>query len=313
MTNTIHPNLKLLSHSSESLLDACGRKFQLYRMMPRSDMRREGDFHTDFGHLVGFGCQLILQEASMNRVFWEMFLAWKLDIEDSDGEAAGKTFWHALHAVEKFATFVATELVDYRIVMYDGSPATELGYKIDCEDGFYSRGKLDALLRHRITKQYAVFECKTTGARRLHEAMYKNSGQGVGYSVVVDAISIAANESTDQPYSVLYCVYQTFRHEWTLFEFTKTFTERALWIKDLLLHIKRISDYAEAGYFPKNGNSCYAFFRPCEYFEVCGMSDRVLIGDESKIEPLEEKEEQYKFHFTLDELIDAQLQKQGKM
>lgn len=309
--NSVHPNLKLLSHSSKETKRACPRKFQLYRMMQQSDMRRgDGDYHTDFGKFVGYGCQLIFAGYSIEQTMFSMFLEWQVDIDDSDGEAQKKTFWHALHAVAKFEAFRVLELRDYELVFYDEKPAVELSYRIDCGDGFYDRGKLDALLKNR-NGNYAVFEAKTTGARKVHEAMYKNSDQGVGYSVVVDAIANAAGELNERPYEVLYCVYQSFNMEWQLFSFLKSFTERALWIKDLLLDIKQISDYAEADYFPRYGGSCYDYFRPCEYFEICNMSDRVLIGDESKIEVIEDRSGPYQFEFTLDELIEAQLKKQG--
>lgn len=308
----VHPNLKLLSHSSKETKRACPRKFQLYRMMPQSDMRRgEGDYHTDFGKLVGYGCQCILQGMSIEQTYFQMFIEWQIDIDDSDGETQKKTFWHALHAVHKFVEFKQMELYDYELAYYHQKPAVELSYRIDCGDGFYDRGKLDALLKKKSNGNYAVFEAKTTGARRVHEAMYKNSDQGVGYSVVVDAIAHAEGKLEERPYEVLYCVYQSFQMEWQLFQFMKTFTERALWIKDLLLDIKQISDYADADYFPRYGGSCYDYFRPCEYFEICNMSDRVLIGDQSKIEVIEDRNGPYQFEFTLDELIDAQLKKQG--
>lgn len=304
----IHPNLKLLSHSSQVVLHSCGRKFFLYRLLNPKIAPREEDIHTDFGKLVGYGTQLIFMK---KHHYIPMFAAWHQDLEEDLESSRKKSFFHALHAVDKFSSEVLNvELREYDLVYFDTDrPAIELGFSIDCGNGFSYRGKMDALLRHRETGEFAVWEGKTTGSNRVHEAMYKNSAQGLGYSVVVDAIAVSLGEKPGQNYKVIYGVYKSSQMEWELLEFRKTFTQRAMWIKTLLLDIKRIGDYVEADFFPLQGESCYDYFKPCQYFEVCEMSDKNLIGPIEEVPVIDriEEEAKYEFKFSLDEIIEAQV------
>lgn len=303
----IHPNLKLMSPSSDELTRKCPRLFQLYRLtgMIGPQLVPEEDEHQSFGTIVGLGAQEILISNSVSAAYMKMFITWKKDLDDEDGDTKGKNFWDALVAVDNFHSFRNTDLVDYDVAIFDGVPAVELGYRIDCGSGFISRGFLDALLVHRRSRQLVTFECKTTGSA-AHEAMYANRGQGLGYNLVVDAIAhkLGVNISA---YFVIYCVYQTKKREWVRFDFKKSLTSKVLWIKNTLIHIRNVSLFAEENYWPMNGESCYAFFRPCTYFGVCQFEDAHLIGPLEKVKVKEDNLSRFQFHFTLDEIISSQL------
>ena len=306
----IHPNLKLLSNSSEAILNACPRLFELDRLTPRGP--EEADVHTDFGKVVGVGVQDYLVRGDKDQAIIKMFSYWKGELDedaDSDAPAAKKTFWHALYALDKFISFRETALGQYKVVEFNHEPAIELGFIIDCGEGFKYRGKLDALLWSTSASRYSVFDCKTTGSKRTHDAMFKHSGQGLGYSLVVDAIAHAGGFVNDSGYEVIYGLYKTPAYEWEQFRFLKSHTQRALWIKQLLISMKHIAEYAEEGFFPMHGESCYRFYKPCKFFDLCEMSNTNLVGDSPEVKV--DKEEDYPFKFSLDEIIEAQLAKQG--
>jgi hypothetical protein len=143
-----------------------------------------------------------------------------------------------------------------------------------------------------------------------NEAEFKNSSQGLGYSVIVDAIAARLGVVSPDSYEIIYGIYKTTAFEWEIMKFTKSFTQRALWIRDILLDMKRIADYSEADYWPLYGEHCFSYFRACEYFDVCNMSDSVLLDDQPKL--IAEEEGKYEFKFTLAELITAQLEKSEK-
>jgi hypothetical protein len=315
-TASIHPNLKLSSYSSRSTKRQCARKFQLYRLMPETE--REETIDTRFGHAVGDGVQTLFITRSVKDAHWRMFLRWGESLFDGvDDETAKKrkSLFHAFAAVEAF-TFFENLLEEYEVATYRDEhgvehAAVELGAKIDLGDGFYERAKFDAVLRNKSNGRYTVLECKTTGMNFVHEAMYKNTGQGIGYSVVLDTIAHQHGQSVEN-FDVLYVVYQSTQMEWHQFRFRYSATDRLLWLKDVLLDKQETITYAETEYFPKNGASCFAYNRPCKYFDVCGMSDRVLIGDTSKLPVKEDKPEDYPFSYTIDELITAQLAKMEK-
>jgi len=127
--------------------------------------------------------------------------------------------------------------------------------------------------------------------------------------VVVDTISQALKLADSSDYEVDYCVYKAGAYEWEIFPFKKSHHQRALWIRDLLLDKQYVEERAIENYFPKRGEACYDFFRPCEFFGFCEMSnDSILRGKEAGVQI--EAEDKYQFKYSLEEIIDAQLAKQ---
>lgn len=319
MSTIVHPNLKLLSHSSTSLLHACPRKFELYRMGQKPNVAEmwteldgedavpavhmQGNVHFDFGTLVGDAIQHYLIYNNLDDTLFYMYTHWGRPIEDeADRGKKGKSFYHAIHAVQRFANFRHSALSQWDIAYFSGTAAAELGYTIDCGDEFYSRGYLDALLVNKLTGSYAVFESKTTGAYSINEAMYKNSGQGLAYDLILETISGVRQES----YPVFYVVYSTAKQEWMLFPFQKTKLGRAQWIRNLLIDKQHIMEFAEWEHFPMHGESCFSYNKPCQYFGECERTNMSLgLFD---VEPVVDKKD-YNFKFSLDEIISGQLER----
>jgi hypothetical protein len=318
----IHPNLKLLSHSSNKELHGCGRKYELYKLLPSSNWLYdlhpvadgeelsnlfEQEVHLDFGSLVGIGTQKYLEAGNLNHAKYEAFRHCHVDIEDTDGEKDKKTFWHVLYAIEKFSTFKQMALNQYELVYIDGKPATELGFVIDCGDGFSYRGFLDALLFDRRNQVILPYEGKTTKYRNIHESVYKHSSQALGYSLVLDTVVRLLGLSVQSSFEVLYSIYKSASFEWELMRFEKNFTQRAMWIKNLLMDKALIQFYAQQNYFPMHGEHCYSFFKPCEYFGTCEMSNSTLLGGKDAMIRKDDMS-RYQFHFKLEDIIAAQLE-----
>lgn len=311
----MHPNLQKLSNSAQVLEETCPRLFELDRLSTKIDDEGEA-IHFDFGHSVGRLVQDYLITGETSAAIFKEFLRYPRALiqDDLDKEATEaqhkKNFWFAINALENFVKFRLENLADYSIAIFNGKPAVELGFTIDCGDGFTYRGKLDALL---VTKggNYACLEIKTTGARALHPAMYRNSGQGIGYSAVVDTIARALGLEERPSFPVFYPVYQTHKMEWTEFRFMKSRTSHAQWIRHLLRTIQHVAEYAEDGFFPMHGQNCFHFNRECKFFEQCEMQNKYLVGPEENIPVKEDNPEDYPFRFTLSELIEAQLARVG--
>lgn len=309
---TIHPNLKLLSHSSSVLLHKCPRKYELYKLLGKDN---EQSIDTAFGTAVGNGIQEYMHSRSRELSYFEAYKGWSLDLLEEGDDRKKKNFWFSLYAIDKFIQqYNENELKDYELVYIDAlnqdgvaykQAATELGFDIDIGDGFHYRGFLDALLIDKHRNEFIVYEGKTT-ATRVAEATYKNSAQQVGYSVIVDAVAKRLGIEVGSSYRVLTNVYKSSAYEWELLTFHKSHVSRALWIKNILLDVKHIIEYSDEGYFPMHGEACYDFFRECSHFGVCEMSNKVLTGGREipvKVEDMSK----YMFKFTLDELIEAQL------
>ena len=300
--------IKQLSYSSLLTLHQCPRKYQLYKGQAiKAQEELEQTVTFSYGHIVGAGLQAVLQNKSETEILWEMFLMWKPELF-AEGEKNGKSFWSGVIAVQKYlALRRAGYLKDYTVYTHEGKPAVELGFKIILPDGFVYRGFVDAVLQHKITRAILVLECKTTGARSINPATYKNSAQAIGYSIVLDFLFPSLSK-----YEVLYEVYKSSSAEWESMKFSKSYLQRALWIQELLLDVEMIKLYQNYEIFPMHGESCFDFFKECEYFTNCQMSTRFLTAKYTKedAQRIAANDSKYTIIVTVQDLIKAQLAKE---
>ena len=302
-TGSIDYRIRQLSYSSLLTLHSCPRKFQLYKL--RSTHRQEESLKSTitfaFGHVVGAAIQDVLCGKSETEVIWNAFLGWHADLMAVD-EKAKKSFWTAVLAIQRFiAMREAGFLQDYELVYHNGLPAVELSFAIVLPNGFRIRGFVDAVLRHRVSGVVIVLECKTTGSTTLNPASYKNSSQAIGYSVVLDVLFPSVSS-----YQVMYLVYQTGSGEFTVMPFTKLYSQRAQWIQELLMDVEFIESCERHGVYPQRGESCFTFFRECEYLNSCGLSTEFLT---KQCTEEEEDKTDYQINLTLMDLIETQLAK----
>lgn len=302
--------IKQLSYSSLLTLHSCPRKFQLDRLQApqHDDDANKSSVTFAFGHAVGLGVQLAFDNKSEEEILFQMFLAWDADLLDENPKQA-KSFWHSIQAVQQFISMREQGfLSDWELVYWNGKPAIELSFLIHLPNDFKFRGFVDAVLRNKKTGEIMVLELKTTGFSAVNSATYKNSAQAIGYSVVLDHLFPELSS-----YEVLYLVYKTKSREYEPLLFTKSYLQRALWIRELLLDLDVIALYENADIYPQHGESCYQFFRECEYFYTCTLSTEKLTEQltEEDEEKLVSKWAEYQIHISLEDLIRAQLIKEG--
>ena len=304
MPPAIDPRIQNLSYSSLGTLHKCPRKFQLYRLNATAedtDTSGSGNLTFAFGHIVGQGIQDVLEGKTYEQIVLTAFLGFHADIYEENTKQ-NKSFWTALLAIQKFiAIREEGYLSEYDLVYYNGKPAVELGFRISFPDGFKFRGFVDVVLRNRTTGEVVVLELKTSSSTSLAPATYKNSAQAIGYSVVLDVLFPELSS-----YRVIYLVYLTKSLAYEPLEFTKTYLQRALWIQELLLDIECIRMYENVGIYPMRGESCYDFFRECEYLNTCTLSTTYLV---KPYEP--QPDETFQIELSLSDLIDSQLSKSG--
>lgn len=292
--------LQQLSYSSLLTLHSCPRKFQLDKLQAeRAAEDIESSVTFAFGHLVGHGIQRAMEGVSESQIIWELFLMWKPDLFAENIKQV-KSFYHAVFAVQKFiALRQAGYLSQYELVYWNGKPACELSFRITMPDGFRYRGFVDVVLRDKESGEVIVLELKTTASANLNPATYKNSAQAIGYSVVLDVLFPHLSS-----YQVLYLVYTTKNYEYNPLPFEKSYLQRALWIRELLLDVETIKMYENAGVYPMHGESCYNFFRECSYYGQCTLPTEYLTSEWE-----EPKVEEFQIELTLQNLIESQLSK----
>lgn len=303
---TIDYRIRQLSYSSILSLHACPRKFQLYKLRASSAEGiapiKSTSVTFAYGHAIGTGIQRVLEGWSEDQILWEAFQNWDVGLFDYE-EKSKKSFWEAILAIQQFRHIRTSGILkDYDVVYYQGKPANELSFCINFPDGFRYRGFVDSVLRHRDTGKVLVLECKTTGLKVLNPAMYKNSAQAIGYSIVLDVIFPEISS-----YDVLYFVYQSQSREFSPIPFTKTYLQRALWIRELLLDIEQIKSYEQAEVYPMHGESCYNYYRECEYLNTCTLNTKYLTKpmNASGVDKTE-----YEINVDLLQVLEAQLGKE---
>lgn len=298
--------LKNLSYSSLLNFHKCPRKFQLQKLnAPISNPEDSSSSLTfQFGHTVGKGIQDVLESKPLDQCLWEAFIEWECEL-DVVNPKQNKSFWGALSAITQFHSMHANGYLDgYKLVTYQDKPACELSFVIHLPDGFKYRGFVDAVLEHEITGKVMVLEVKTTSATSVNPAQYKNSAQAIGYSIVLDTLFPSLSS-----YEVLYLVYQTKSESYAQLPFEKSYYSRALWIRELLLDIELLKMYESSSIYPMHGESCYEFFRECEYLQTCTLSTERLTSPLSSedTQKLEDQLSEFQIHVTLDDLIKTQL------
>lgn len=306
----IDPRLKLLSHSSRTNLHKCPRKFQLYRLSSKQvlladEKEVEQGVTFAYGSAVGVGVQSVLEGKSENQVYLDTFLEWNVDLLDNSPKQE-KSFWLAMFAVKKFMTLQDAGFLDeYELVYYKDKPAVELSFQINLPDGFKYRGFLDAALQHKKTKEVLVLENKTSSGT-ANSAYFKNSGQALGYSVVLDILF--PNLSS---YSVLYLVYETKSMEYVELPFKKSLLQRALWLQELIIDKQMIELYNSYETYPMHGENCFDFFRECEYLSLCTMSTERLTKPLTveMVDKIAAEDDSWDFNVDFYDLIAAQVAK----
>lgn len=301
--------LQQLSYSSLLTLHKCPRKFQLDRLQAevQDDDTNKSSVTFAFGHVVGEGIQLVFQNLTEEEIIWRMFLMWDVDLFEDNPKQA-KSFWEAIQAIQKFISMREHGFLDdWEVAYHEGKPCCELSFLIHMPDGFKYRGFVDAVLVNKETGEIKVLEVKTTGQSSVNAATYKNSAQAIGYSVVLDHLFPELSS-----YEVLYLVYKTKQREFDPLPFTKSYLQRALWIRELLLDIEVIKLYEQADIYPMHGESCFDFYRECEYLYTCTLSTDKLTDPllDEEAQAIENKWQDYQIHITLNDLIVSQLNKE---
>jgi len=306
----IDPRLQLLSHSSRTTLHKCPRKYQLYRLSSeqislRGDKEVEQGVTFAYGSAVGVGVQSTLEDKTEDQIILDTFLEWDVDLLDENPRQK-KSFWLALFAVQKFIDLRSNGfLEEYELVYYKGKPAVELSFQIILPNGYKYRGFVDAVLKHKVSGRVMVLECKTSSGT-ANSAMYKNSGQALGYSVVLDILFPDLSS-----YEVLYLVYETKSYEYKELPFEKSLLQRALWLQELLIDSQMIDLYESYHTYPMHGENCNDFFRECEYLSLCTMSTKNLTKPltQQMLDKIEADTDSYDFTVDFYGLVSAQIEK----
>jgi hypothetical protein len=281
-----------LSNSTMDLIQTCERKFQLEKLL-YNDGEREHTEHTVFGSAYGIGVASYFIHQDEDQALYEAWMAYYPELE-TEKKSMVKCFNALMVTFRKIDEL----LMEYEVVSFKGKPAAELSFCLFTGKDYYFVGYMDLVLRHMFTGVYVVLDAKTTGLE-IHnlDPLYKNSAQLIGYSIALDAI-VGEAQAT---YEVMYLVCQMgrgFAPNVQVLTYKKTVLDRLQWFLTLGMDIERLERMKELNIYPRRGQSCMNYNRPCYYFGTCNLHSQDL--------PREEKEDEteYDFYFDMQTLID---------
>ena len=307
----------VISYSMEEVLNTCPRKFQIAKLKANSAAGRDriNNVTFAFGHAVGAGVAVYDKTQDLQQAIFAAFLAWDIDLfaEDRGRAASGdfkakydpkKSFAFAIWAIQKYAAFYEEYgMAAYEVVELEATVCVDLQNSDEVSPSTFHTGHVDELLRHRMTGKFKVKENKTTAFATIDPAMYSNSNQATGYSVVV-----AQHGATD--YDVLYTIYSSTEQRWVEFEFTKHELARVEWLKTELMQGEDVQRYAQANYFPKRGSACFKYSRQCEEYGSCDLNLDKQFGIKFKDLPvatmaLLHEVEPFQYVVTKDQIVQS--------
>jgi hypothetical protein len=310
---TLMRGINVSSYSTFGGLQSCDRKFAIKKMemakwAENPIVTPEQNVDFAFGKAIETGVHCVFLGKSPQDTFMEMFTAWDIPLHTEHPKGYAKTFVDATIAIDKLRYIVGVGhlFAGWEVAYFNDKPAIELAMVIDLENGYYYCGHADLILYNPIERRYRVLEIKTTARKQLDEAMYKNSDQATGYSIMLDSIAKDADETAT--FEIFYLVFSTSADAWTLFEFLKTRSQRAGWINTILLDFQRIELSRKVNFWPKRGTACMDFFRRCEYYTCCDLNLENFneSGEFAVISPEELDKHEFDFRFKLSEIIKAQ-------
>lgn len=262
---------------------------------------REESATFSFGHAWGKGVVHYLLTGDLDASIYEAWLEYWPILEDDKKQQT-----ILINALRVAKPKLDTYRQDYEIAEFQGKPAIELSFRLDINERFYYVGYIDGVMRHKREAYYAVLENKHSGAWVNDiEPLYRNSGQGLGYSIVLDKI---ANQYLGQ-YSIHHFVAQFKRdlYDPTIhtLQFKKNLLDRLKWFTTLGIDVDRLTQMINLNFFPMRGSSCMAWNRPCQFFGMCQLQ----VNDRPKTDTDVEDTNEYQFTYTLDEIVKDHLER----
>ena len=298
----------VLSYSILQSMHSCSRRLILEKLQAssreQSGVDRTPNIDFVFGHAVGAGAQSFLATNNLESALYATFISWYGDWElghEDYNRRKNKSLERSFLAVEAFSYWFPAVAEDWELFrLADGRPAIEISFAIQLHGAWYF-GHIDAIMRNKRTLRIAVGEFKTSGYSSVDDALYRNSGQALGYAIVLDALVGGIAD-----YDVMYFVYSASAQEWNFLPFHKTTASKLEWVQDRLLDAGHLQQYFKLRHFPKNGANCLQFNRRCQFYGECELVDKEKIEDLPML--TEVPEGMVDYVLSLDEILARQVE-----
>jgi hypothetical protein len=269
------PDVIPLSYSRFNTLHSCPRKFLLKELKQQRVPFDSVD--CSYGTAFGAGVQELFRSGSIDRALVAALAAWDYpEFEDMWGKKHDKSLWMCIESLEVFYSNQFQQLYgEYDLAFIEGKSGIELFVYIAVGESYSYQVHIDLVLTNRESGALAVVEVKTSGLQQ-QEANWGNSEQTLGYYAIIETLSRRYNLPMEPR---VYYITQTTgklhdsytNHGFNIFCYEKDVGNSANFVQNLLVNIAVVELYIEHKHFPKRGNSCVTYNKPCEFYGTCDM------------------------------------------
>lgn len=287
MNHLIVPQEFLItSHSIDGTFESCARRFEFRHVIGMVPILEETGFAAEVGTAMHEALQEWSRTQSLDAGYIALLRHWPWRLEAQRKKASARNLDNAILMLESLVTHPIWE--EYEVAtLPDGTHAIELAYRINHVSlgGFRhpktgritflaEQGKMDWILRHKVTKSLRVLDLKTTAYdEETHESSYRFSGQGGSYGTVLSAA--VGHDFRKHGLEVTYLVAE-FNTEGPIIR-DYPYTISAEEVEDLILtkrlRFEKMLTYARNQFWPRRTHGCNFYGTPCGYLDVCHRRD----------------------------------------
>lgn len=286
---TTLPELKkhlFISHSSQKLLHSCARKFEFRKMF--NHPKRQSSLKAELGKALHRGFQDYLIHKDEEKATFEYMLAYPMHLCDNDNDSSSiQSGYATLQSIIHAVPLQEYEVAEIKCIDGITRPAIEVpfeiileGYSLSEEENYtvsYT-GYIDAILFNKREGTYVVVDVKTTQWKLPDfTPLYQFSEQCVPYGLVLEYMKGTPIDNFQIKY--LSCQIDILNPNIQMYPFDKDKTDIEDWFRGLIIDLNLIKMYRSMSWYPRTGggNTCIAFNRKCEFFDICLARDPDII------------------------------------
>jgi len=286
-------DLIITSHSIDNLFDYCPRKFEFVSTYTHKPVDTESGYAADVGTALHRGTQAWLMAKHDGASEEDARIVGSWAFVSSFPWLASERITNQTRGFENACMILDMcwshpfwdewELVKIRV---DGEErwAVEVPWVLihksfgPTNDGRYfaTQGTVDFVMRNRLSGKICSIDMKTTiYERNLSRALYKYSGQQVGYGQVVEALLGRVIEELTVYYFV--ARFSSTEPSIEILDFVKTREDLEDYWLDKVDRLDRMMHMVNAQRFVRNNGGCFSYNYECQFFDICGTRDRSMV------------------------------------
>lgn len=288
-TNLPQKPMRDLSYSSNKELKTCARKYQIRKLFTQPKHSWETGLAAVGGTAMHEYIQNMLVTNDREQARLAFFYAYDFVAEEEATEFTRNTraFEACLHAVED-AWFNKMNLDPSELAWFningERRPAIEVQFQIVFRNPAWAcdyrhRGAIDTVLYNSFYKRYKAIDYKTHRdfkelSSENQDFKFKYDDQLVPYGLVIEQLTqgdLGPKLEFDTEYHSIFIDIQNPDHR--PYPFRRSMSDVHQWYERIVELIMRMESYNSREVWPRTGNGCESWGKPCTFFNKCHIED----------------------------------------